>query len=86
MASKLLSSHVGHISVVITFLEGEQFLIVYFISYLLQTMLSRVRFRGSSVCGSCCTRWLNGWRHILAVLFEGTEGCDICKYIVYIMG
>jgi len=47
MASKLLSRRVGHISVILTFLEVEQFLVVYFKSCLLQTMLSRVRFRGS---------------------------------------
>jgi len=36
----------GHISVVFTFLEGEHFLVVCFISYLLQTMLNRALFRG----------------------------------------
>jgi len=46
MISKLLSSPVGHISVVLTLLEGEQFLVVYFKPYLLQTMLNRARFRG----------------------------------------
>jgi len=78
---------VGHLYVVFTFLEGDQFLVVYCISYLLQTMLNRARLRGCNMFVRVVefTRWLNGWRHVFAVLFESTEVCDFCKYMVYVV-